>query len=204
MGLSGFTGMDLRFSACVRTLAEESAEVWLERVRSGQDPPGMLAWMPLMIGGGEIDLIREWRSLVSREPNKERRSDIGGLARVFAELTGIRDRWERELEGWNVETSQVVKEWQDQAFARGRNEGHNEGFVAGRAEGRAEGELVGRRQTIRNYIRETIQTRFSATLSSDVQGIVDAQEDVARLDAWFMLALRAVSIEEFAQAIRTS
>ena len=43
--------------------------------------------------------------------------DYAGLALVFAELTDCRPVWKQALEGWNVEQSIQVLEWQAQAKA---------------------------------------------------------------------------------------
>src|SRR4029077_20958072 len=51
------------------------------------------------------------------EPDARRRADYAGLALVFAELTDCRPVWKQALEGWNMEQSMQVLEWQAQAKA---------------------------------------------------------------------------------------
>jgi hypothetical protein len=67
------------------------------------------------------DIIERWKALAASDP--ERRADWGGLVLVFAEAAGHWPVWQQALEGWNVQTSQQVLQWQAGALQRGRAEG---------------------------------------------------------------------------------
>ena len=71
-----------------------------------------------MRGADQAAMVEEWKRLATAETDPRRRSDCGGLAKVFAELAGRIEVWRTGLEGWNVEVSQVVLEWQEQAELR--------------------------------------------------------------------------------------
>ena len=77
----------------------------------------LLPFIPLMQGGAEASIIEQWKQLAQAEPDARRRADYAGLALVFAELTDCRPVWKQALEGWNVEQSLQVLEWQAQAKA---------------------------------------------------------------------------------------
>src|SRR5437773_5707723 len=72
-------------------------------------------------------MIERWKDLAQAELEARRRADYAGLALVFAELTDCRPAWKQALEGWNVEQSQQVLEWQAEAEQRGRGLGKAEG-----------------------------------------------------------------------------
>jgi flagellar biosynthesis/type III secretory pathway protein FliH len=105
------------------------------------------------------------------------RADWGGLVLVFAEAAGQWSAWKQALEGWNVQTSQQVQEWQAEALQRGRAEG--------KAEGKAEAVIA------------TLQLRFPKKLPKKLQQLVLQTTDLALLDQWFQTAHAADSLEDF-------
>ncbi len=132
-----------------------------------------------MRGAEQRELVAEWRRLASTEQDQARRGDYGGLAKIFAELAGRREIWSAGLEGWNMEVSQVVLEWQAQARAEGE------------ARGRAEALPVVRRNLLR-----ALEVRLQVTPPADVVPAVESQGDPATLGRWFQAALAANSTEE--------
>jgi hypothetical protein len=64
-----------------------------------------------------LRVIEQWQRLARSEPDARRRANYAGLALVFAELTDCRPVWKQALEGWNVEQSLQVLEWQAQTKA---------------------------------------------------------------------------------------
>src|SRR5208283_1122779 len=74
--------------------------------------------IPLMQNGSEPGIITQWLELACAEPDERRRGDYGGLALVFAELAGCRPAWKQALQGWNMQVSQQVLEWQAEATLR--------------------------------------------------------------------------------------
>jgi hypothetical protein len=53
-------------------------------IAGGTLPRCLLAWIPLMQGGGEAVNVQQWLEVARQEPDSRRRSDYGGLALVFA------------------------------------------------------------------------------------------------------------------------
>jgi hypothetical protein len=138
-----------------------------------------------MRGAEEPATVAEWRRLAAREPEARRRGDYGGLARVFTELTGREQVWQAGLEGWNVEVSQVVLEWQAQA----------------RAAGRAEGLVEGRAEALRAKTLRLLQAHFPEGLPADLTAALEAQQDPAVLDRWFDAALAARTLADVRAAL---
>ncbi len=101
-------------------LGELEATRLLDDIEAMRAPRPVLAWIPLMQGGGEDAIIQRWRTLAIQE-EEVKRADLG-LARVFAEAAGCREAWDKALEGWNVVESQVVNEWIGMGEARGKIE----------------------------------------------------------------------------------
>jgi hypothetical protein len=124
-------------------------------------------------------VVQEWRRLTSLQADEQRRADLGGLVRVFAELAGREEVWARGLEGWDVERSKVVMEWEARGEARGR------------AEGRAETLAVLRAKLLR-----LLEARFPGALPAEVVTAVSAQADAAVLADWLIQAPTAATLDE--------
>jgi hypothetical protein len=83
----------------------------------------LVPWVPLLHGADELGIIAEWLRLAAAEPDDRRRSEYGGLAKVFAGVTAERQRlWSEVLKEWNVKQSQAVLEWLAEGEAKGRIE----------------------------------------------------------------------------------
>lgn len=182
-----FADLGLHFRVGVRTLREEDGLQLLTDIERGRVTRGMLPWVALMHGGDDPAVVEYWKRLASAEVDPHKRGDYGGLARVFAELCGRGEVWTRGLEGWNVEVSQVVLEWQAQALARGLTQGRTEG----RAEERAEMLAL-----LRENLVELMRTRFQAELPTEFLTAVQNQTDPALLLQWFHRAPAAASLED--------
>ncbi len=116
------TGMHTELRFVERNLGAKHADVELASIAAGTAPRVVLAWIPLMHGGGKSATITKWLELAGAEPDARRRSDYGGLALVFAEAAGCLDAWKDALKEWNVIQSKQVAEWQDQARVQGRTQ----------------------------------------------------------------------------------
>lgn len=124
----GLSGRDMRWSAAglvthlgvvERNLEREPAADLLGGIDAGRVSRGLLPWVPLMAGADDPGLLDHWAELAAAEPDRRRRADYGGLARVFAEKSGAKELWHAKLEGWEVEESAVVNEWIARGTARG-------------------------------------------------------------------------------------
>jgi flagellar biosynthesis/type III secretory pathway protein FliH len=142
-----------------------------------------------MRGGAEVSTIGEWKALALVEPDARRRADFGGLALVFAELTDCRLQWQQALEGWNVEQSQQVLEWQAEAEKRGKIQGKEEGKVEGKAEGKAD------------MVVRILKRRFAAEMTEDLAAKIRATHDASVLDSWLDVAYAANSLEDFRRTV---
>jgi hypothetical protein len=164
------------FDVLQRTLRQESAAATLSEIAAGRTTRWLLPWLPLMKGGAEMAIIEEWKQVALTEPDAEVRSTLGCFAVIFADLAKRSEPWEQALEGWDMETSQVVDRWHEK----------------GRAEGRAEGETLKGRQ----WLLALLESRFGS-LPADLIQRIQAVEDVQRLDRAFQQALNVRSLADF-------
>jgi hypothetical protein len=150
-----------------RNLASMSAALVLDGVESGNVTRAVLAWIPLMQGGGEDGIIQRWRGLV--EPMEEKwRADLGGLALVYAEAAPCTDEWKKALEGWNVIQSKQVAEWQAQAEVRATT----------------------------NAVVAVLEERFGS-LSEELPQAIRESTNLDALRRWVRLAVKTASLDDF-------
>lgn len=175
MALPG-TGVETKLSVAERNMASESADDTVSRIERAELSRALLPWVPLMRGGGAVTIIERWKGVALLEPDHRRRSELAGLALVFAEASDVRPMWEAELKGWNVRESQVVNGW----------------IAEGRAEGRAEGQLGG----LRAGVVAVLEGRFG-NVPGEILTAVTASADADRLQSWITLAARAADLAAF-------
>jgi hypothetical protein len=161
----------------VRNLYTESAAGTLADIEAGITARCLLAWIALMQGGDEEGIIQQWKRLVEQEEDRSLRATYAGLALVFAEKRQRGEVWRRALEGWDVQESPIVKQWQQKALERG---------VA----------------AMRQSVVRVLQVQSKEALPSDILEAIDKQNDLDELVAWHDLALQAVSPDAFRAAIR--
>jgi hypothetical protein len=130
-----------------------------------------------MQGGAESGIIQEWLRVAEGETDESLRADYGALAVVFAELTGCRDVWRQGLEEWNVQRSQQVLEWQQEARDKARLE------------------------TRREDVLRLLRLRFQS-VPEDLAVAVAGMTDLAELSRWFDLAATAGSLDAFRAAVQ--
>jgi hypothetical protein len=160
------------------TLREQGAAATLARIATGELDRWVLPWIPLMRGAEEAGIIEEWKRLAEQEPDGTARSDFGGLALVFAELTQRGEAWRRALRGWNMRQSQQVLEWQEEA----------------RHETRIE--------RARRYILRALQKRFQGPVPADLTERIESLTDLDELDRWFDASQTADSLAAFRAAVQ--
>jgi hypothetical protein len=166
-----------RFGVEVRNLAGDSAAQTLQAIATGRLQRCVLPWIPLMHGGAESGMIREWLRVVAEEPDESLRREYAGLAVVFAGLAGCRPLWERA-----VEDSGMHDKWKRSEVME---------------EMRVEGEIRARRADL----LELLQIRFDA-VPEDIAAAVAEMTDRVRLARWFRHAAKAKSLESFRAAVR--
>jgi hypothetical protein len=170
-------GAGLFVGVVVATLRQMDARAALRRVELGEWPRCVLPWIPLMDGGGDPAIIREWIRLARDEPSERRRADYGGLALVFAELAGCWAVWKKELEGWAMKQSQQVLEWQNEA--------------------RREADLA----RLRKDVLRALEIRMRGPVPADLAAAVGELNNLDELSRWFDAALTAANCEEFRAAV---
>ncbi len=104
-------GCRLELAVVRRHLAYEDAAVLVASVAAGKTSPWLLGWVPLMRGGGESSIIRQWQAEAEGGFSDERdRADLGSLTLVFAALAECRPAWEFGLRRWNMQSSPFLEE----------------------------------------------------------------------------------------------
>jgi hypothetical protein len=155
------------FGILQRTLRDESAGDTLAAIAAGRTTRWLLPWIPLMKGGAEMAIMEEWRRVALTEPDAEVSSTLGAFALIFADLVKRSELWERALEGWDMQTSQVVDRW------------------------RAEGQLEARRDDL----VALLEKRFGS-LPQDLLERIQASTDEIRLKTALQQVLDIHSLEE--------
>jgi hypothetical protein len=112
--------------------------------------------------------VTEWARLALAEPDEVKRASIGGVAKVFARLAERESAWNPGLEGWNVERSPVVMEWEDR----------------------------GRLKERRGALLRLLQLRLGQEVPPDVQQAIQVQTDLAVLSAWFDQAVTVADLDQ--------
>jgi hypothetical protein len=161
-------GAGLRLQVVQRTLRDEDAATTLVEIATGKVDRCILPLVVLMRGAGRASIIREWLRLAAQEPDERWRSDLGTLALVFVQLTRHENSWREALEGWNMERSRVVVEWEE------------------RGERRGEGRVLLR----------ILRTKFGQALPSDLEKAVPTLSAEER-DRWADALASAQTLEAF-------
>ena len=156
-----------------RNLADEDAAETLTEIAAGRTGRCLLAWIPLMHGGGEAAIITEWKRLAEQEPDGALRSAYAVLALTFAELTKGLVAWQKALENWNMKESQTMLGW----------------IRKGQEEGRLEAK--------RAALLRVLRGRFHVEAPADVRAAVDGTNDPDILDRWMDAAVAAASLSDF-------
>jgi hypothetical protein len=193
MAAPDFADLGLQLNCRVLTLREMDGRALLEEIATGTTARCILPWFPLMRGGDDVELIARWRQVAEQEPDARLRGDYGGLALVFADLADRREVWEKGLEGWNVEVSQVVEKWKADARAEGLRQGRDEGL----RQGRDEGILLARREVLLDEFRD----RFSQGIPEEVREAINRQTDPQVLREWLHRVRAADTLEKACEAI---
>ncbi len=180
-----------------RNLSAVDAAAVLDEIAAGTAPPELLAFVPLMLRGGDDDIIQRWRAIAAAEPDTRRRGDFA-LAQVFAQKTNRVTEWRKAVEDIVMEESSVFAEILERALTRelGRREAEVEskamaqGLTQGKAEGKAEGKV--------ESLLRMLSKRYGP-VPPEVAQAIRTCADVATLDTWIDHALDATSLEQFRQ-----
>jgi hypothetical protein len=168
-------GREVRLDLEERHLATESAGETLDAIARGAASKSILAFVPLMTGGGEEGIIRRWLEVATTEPDHRRRGDLGVLTRTMAELKPWLGEWQKALKGWNMRESTFVQGWID----------------LGREEGKDEGKL----QTLRQTLRALLKKRFGK-VPAKVLRRIEAATDPDKLEKAFLQGIDIARAED--------
>jgi hypothetical protein len=124
-----------------------------------------------MQGCDDPAILKRWLKLASQDLDPQRRSDIGSLALVFADLAGRGPLWQEYLKEWNVIESKIVKEWQ------------------------AQGESRGRLETSRETLKFQLEERFG-TLPEELVQRIQGTTDLPRLQAALRQVVHISTLDE--------
>jgi hypothetical protein len=170
-------GRGTRHAPLVWNLEEDSADTAFASVAAGQATWGLLFWIPLMQGGGEVATIARWRELASALPQRAR-GDLGVVVLEFAQLALCFPAWEKGLEGWDMTESIIAQRLKEA--------------------GRREGSLLKGREDLLHLV----QRRFPNTIPAEVLDLIRRQDSEQVLGAWFDAAIDAPTAEEFLAVVR--
>jgi hypothetical protein len=166
------TGLGLSWRARVFNMSTRSAMKTLERIAAGKLSRAILAWIPLMRGGGEEAVVKRWLEVCGGEPSEQRRIEYANLARVFADRAGCPDVWKKALEGWQMWKSAYIQEWRDK--------------------GRVEGQ--------RELLLKMVKRKYP-TLSGELLARIEKSDDPAALEAWSMACATTTNQVAFETAL---
>jgi hypothetical protein len=172
------TGARTCLAVVERNLREENAGETLTLIANGRTARCILPFIPLMRGGDKPGIIVRWKELAHADPDARRRADYAGLALVFADLTDCRSVWQRHLEGWNVEVSMQVLEWQ---------------------------EAAAKRATLKTKIEAVLRVlrkRLDSPIPSEMEETIRGAADLKQLDRWLDAAADSSTLAEFRRLAR--
>ena len=152
-------------------MQEENAAETLAQIADGRTAPCLLPLIPLMQRGAEIGIIAALERIGAGG------TGCPATALVFADLTDCRPVWKQALEGWNVEQSAQVLEWQAEAEKRGL------------ARGKAEAKM--------DALLRVLRTRFPTAVPEDLERVVRETTDLNQLDRWLEAAVKAATLAAF-------
>ncbi len=160
-------------------VAGDAASQTLDDVTAGRATWGALFWVALQTGAGDATVIQRWKDLVAERVTTTRtRSDMAGIALVFAELAGCLRAWQDALGGWGMTESQVVNGWQEQA--------------------RREGTLAAHRRDLLTVLGR----RFPGQVTAELRDFIQQQDSGEMLHDWLTAALDAAALDDFMVILR--
>jgi hypothetical protein len=180
-------GLRLEFEGCgglmlvqplVVNLCEEDARAVLAEIAARRLGFVVLAFVPLMAGGGDLALIEEWKRVALMEPDAQRRALYRDFALVFAELAKELVNWQQGLEGFEMQESTVIQGW------------INRGVQKGAIEAR------------RADLLDVIRARLEDPVPEPVRLAVEGTNDPMTLTRWLKAAATVATLADLRAAMR--
>ena len=169
------------FKPTIRNIRDDDAAETLEGIENKSIPFGALPLVPLMKGGGKPDIIARWRKNVEQVTHEHWRPNLPPLAVLFAELRKRHHIWARALKGWDMLTSEWVRQWQD----------------VGERKGEQKGEQKGRLEQAQEALLTVLKARFHDLGGNGLESQIAKQTDAAILSQWLVNASVSPSLAEF-------
>ena len=167
-------GFGTRHAPLVWNVEVEDAARIIEAVASGEISSGMLFWVPLMAGAGEVEIASRWKDVATATISDARkRGDLASVAMVFAELAGRVPEWQRGLEGFEMTESMIVNGWIRQ------------------------GEVKGKLASHRQILLRLLERKFPGLVPQDIARFINQQESLEVLNLWIDEVASSNTIEEF-------
>ncbi len=167
-----------RVEPVVINLRNEDASATLADIVVGKVGLCLLPWVPMMAGAGDPALIERWKETAAQEPDAHKRVAYRDLALVFAELSRELVNWQRGLEGWEMQESQVIRGWINR--------------------GKLEGSVETRRADVLTVVRMRLQDPVPEAIRLAVEGT----NDLAMLERWFEAAVQAQTLADLRAAMK--
>ncbi|MGL4549684.1 MAG: hypothetical protein ACRC33_00745 [Gemmataceae bacterium] len=160
-----------RLAPLVVDVAAQDAAATLGRIERGEVGLTVLPFLALMEGGGDPAFIARWKRAAEGEPDESRRLLYRDSALVMADLTRRQINWHQALEGWMERESAYINSF----IKRGRDDG----------------EL----RKARSFLLKALG-RLQNPVPESVRLAVEGTNDVATLDRWFRVAVRAENLSD--------
>jgi hypothetical protein len=177
LGVPG-VGLGHHIGPEIVNLCERDAPRTLRWIETGELGRCVLPWLALLRGGGDPGFIEDWKRVVEMEPDPEKRARYRAWALVFAELSKQLVNWQKGLEGWMMQESQVINGWI--------------------RTGEVKGELKNARESILRLVRR----RLVDSVPEDLRLAIEGTNDPQVLSRWFDAALDAETLDQFRAAMR--
>jgi len=125
--------------------------------------------MSLMKKGNDPGIMRRWREVADTVTDRRLKAELR-LVAVYAQLTGHERQWQKNLEGFDVQESVIVKEWQDEAKV----------------------------QILVENLSTILREKFGA-VPDEVVAKIEGTTDLTVLRHWNLVAAKVDSLDKFRQ-----
>lgn len=158
----------------VVNLCEDDALATLADMAADRTARSLLAWIPLMAGGGDPAAINAWLVEILQVPDAETRRNLAVYAATFAELTPAQPSWAQALERYGMMESIL--------FNRVRKD-----------------EKV---RNAREFLLEAIAVRLSSPVPDDLRLAIEGTNDQETLGRWYRVALTCPTVDDLRAAMQ--
>jgi hypothetical protein len=181
MILPGQNDVFVRLGVRPMVLADQDAVALVEAMEQNKQARVLVVWILLMKGGNRPRVVARCRALLEQEKDEGKRKTRVDLARVFADLAGCLETWEKGLGGLAMDESKVMRKVRDEGRKEGRKEGHKEGRIEAK----------------RESVLEVLQARNFGEVPGSFLDRLRAETDLTVLSDWIKRAGAARTLDAF-------